>query len=277
MDTGRGPQGGSGGGGSDLSGGSPSASTTSPGVTLASAFQALPDISPRGVGGSGLITSWQQSSGMLAVGGNSATIRLWDVAREMCVTTFHTDVETCLTCLVSQAAVYSQASSSSSSSSASQGSLSSQGLSSMEFSEAGATSSSSASAHPVPSWGDAVASSAQAARGGGNSSSSSSSNAFNSAPDGMPGGNGRGLGSNKPLESTFAWSFAGFADGSIGKYSPTHSPLQPVISLPLSMSLVGCTLLDVCLCVFLCVCLLMSLSSLSSLLLPDCLTKYLTI
>jgi len=160
---------------------------TSPGVTLASAFHALPDITPRGVGGSGMITSWQQSSGMLSVGGNSSTIRLWDVAREMSVTTFHTGVETCLTCLVSQAAVYSMTDMSSSTPDIIKSN-------SQDYSEAGAASNSGAD---HPSWGDTVA---------------NSTNPMNAD---IPGGGIEGL-RQKPLESSFAWSFAGFADGSIG-------------------------------------------------------------
>ena len=165
--------------------------STSAGVTLASAFQALPDISPRGVGGSGLVTSWQQSSGMLSVGGNSSTIRLWDVAREMSVTTFHTGVETCLTCLVSQAAMYSQTDH------ASGGADTSGGVSGQDFAEGGGVN--TAAADSQMSWGETVANSASAREqeGGGLA------------------GVMRGL-AGKPLESSFAWSFAGFADGSIG-------------------------------------------------------------
>jgi hypothetical protein len=164
-----------------------SANVTSPGVALASAFQALPDITPRGVGGSGMITSWQQSSGMLSVGGNSSTIRLWDVAREMSVTTFKTGVETCLTCLVSQAAVYSHSDSTSPSDI--------NGSSNQEFPDG-----SNKGGPDSLSWGDTVA---------------NSTNARDSRS--IPGGSMRGLAS-KPLESSFAWSFAGFADGSIGVF-----------------------------------------------------------
>lgn len=157
---------------------------TAPGVTLASAFQALSDITPRGVGGSGMITSWQQSSGMLSVGGNSSTIRLWDVSREMSVTTFHTGVETCLTCLVSQAAMCSQSDSYSRD-------TSSANNANQEFSEGGATS------NNASSWGETVA----------------DSMTHGENRDGMRGM--RGL-MGRSLDSSFAWSFAGFADGSIG-------------------------------------------------------------
>ena len=119
----------------------------SSGVVLASAFKALPDIAGGAVG-SGMVLSWQQSSGLLSVGGNSSTVRLWDVSQEKCVTVFQTGVETCLTTLVSQTASFQN-----------------------NISET--------------SWGAGIV-------GSGNSSPSSN--------------------------ALFAWSFAGFADGSIGIY-----------------------------------------------------------
>ena len=54
--------------------------------------------------GSGLVSSWQQSNGMLNVGGNTSTIRLWDVTREQCVRVYETKSQTCTTCIVSQSA-----------------------------------------------------------------------------------------------------------------------------------------------------------------------------
>jgi WD40 repeat protein len=120
----------------------------SSGVVLASAFKALPDITGGAVG-SGMVLSWQQSSGLLSVGGNSSTVRLWDVSQEKCVTVFQTGVETCLTTLVSQTAAFQN--------------------------NVGEN-----------SWGAGIVNSGNAA--------STSSNAL------------------------FAWSFAGFADGSIGIY-----------------------------------------------------------
>jgi hypothetical protein len=77
--------------------------TESSGVLLASAFHALPDISGGSVG-SGLVMSWQQKGGLLSAGGNSSTIRLWDVSQEKCVTTFQTGMDTCLTAMVAQTA-----------------------------------------------------------------------------------------------------------------------------------------------------------------------------
>jgi WD40 repeat protein len=118
------------------------------GVVLASAFKALPDISGGAVG-SGMVLSWQQSSGLLSVGGNSGTVRLWDVSQEKCVTVFQTGVDTCLTTLISQTASFQN--------------------------KVGES-----------SWGAGIVNSANAAPSSNN--------------------------------SLFAWSFAGFADGSIGIY-----------------------------------------------------------
>lgn len=124
---------------------SDSISRAGSGVVLSSAFKALPDITGGSVG-SGMVLSWQQSSGLLSVGGNSGTIRLWDVSQEKCVTVFQTGVDTCLTTLVSQTASF-------------QNNL------------------------IESSWGAGIA-----------------NNGFS------------------PSASLFAWSFAGFADGSIGIY-----------------------------------------------------------
>lgn len=63
--------------------------TSSGGATLAAAFVALPDVIEI-QRGSGLVSSWDQSAGNLLVGGNSPTIRLWDLAREQCVRAFQT-------------------------------------------------------------------------------------------------------------------------------------------------------------------------------------------
>jgi WD40 repeat protein len=117
------------------------------GVALASAFKALPDIAG-GSAASGMVLSWQQSSGLLSVGGNSEVIRLWDVSQEKCVTVFQTGVESCLTTLVSQTASFKTNTSDS-------------------------------------SWGAGIVNSSNPA---------------------------------SPPSSLFAWSFAGFADGSIGIY-----------------------------------------------------------
>jgi WD40 repeat protein len=75
---------------------------TSPGISLATAFIALPDM-PDTSRGSGMVTSWLQQTGTLVVGGNSKTIRLWDLQREQCVRTYTTGLNTCTTCLASKA------------------------------------------------------------------------------------------------------------------------------------------------------------------------------
>ena len=54
---------------------------------LASAFFALPDVAET-TRGSGMVLSWQQHSGTLVVGGNSSTVRLWDLGREQCVSEY---------------------------------------------------------------------------------------------------------------------------------------------------------------------------------------------
>ena len=127
-------------------------STESSGVVLASAFKALPDITGGSVG-SGMVMSWQQSGGLLSTGGNSATIRLWDVSQEKCITTFQTGMDTCLTTLVSQ------------------------------------TASLRGSFDQKSSWGSGIA----------------DSNAMRSLY-------------RDDMGPVYAWSFAGFADGSIGLY-----------------------------------------------------------
>ena len=67
-------------------------------VELATAFSALPDIAETSRG-SGLLLSWQQSTGTLLAGGNSSSIRVWDLGREQCVRVFDTGSKTCLTAL----------------------------------------------------------------------------------------------------------------------------------------------------------------------------------
>jgi regulator-associated protein of mTOR len=70
-------------------------------ATLASSFMALPDVA-KTKGGSGMVFSWLQHTGNLVVGGNSGSIRVWDVAREQCVRAFSTGLDTCTTALASQ-------------------------------------------------------------------------------------------------------------------------------------------------------------------------------
>lgn len=76
-----------------------------PNVTLATAFVALPDVAETSRG-SGMVFSYLQHTGNLIVGGNSSSIRVWDLAREQCVRAFATGLDTCTTALASQS-VYS--------------------------------------------------------------------------------------------------------------------------------------------------------------------------
>lgn len=69
---------------------------------LCSAFSALPDID-NSITGSGVVLAWHQSSGTLLAGGNSQSIRLWDLSREQCVRAFDTGMDTCLTALATEA------------------------------------------------------------------------------------------------------------------------------------------------------------------------------
>ncbi len=73
----------------------------SPPPVLAAAFTALPDIAPTSRG-SGLIIDWQQHSGILAAGGNSETIRLWDVSREQCARVLYTGMKQCTSAISCQ-------------------------------------------------------------------------------------------------------------------------------------------------------------------------------
>ena len=73
----------------------------STGASLASAFIALPDVA-QDSRGSGMVLSWIQPSGTLVAGGNSSTIRVWDVGREQCVRVFDTGLDTCTTAIASR-------------------------------------------------------------------------------------------------------------------------------------------------------------------------------
>ena len=77
--------------------------------SLVAAFHALPDIADTS-SGSGMIITWQQSTGSLVSAGNSSTIRLWDMAREQCVRVFQTGLDTCTTSLCAQTVSGSQSS-----------------------------------------------------------------------------------------------------------------------------------------------------------------------
>ena len=73
--------------------------------SLAGAFLALPDIASSNRG-SGMISDWQQHSGVLAVAGNSETIRLWDVNREQCARVLHTSSNKCATAISCQSVAW---------------------------------------------------------------------------------------------------------------------------------------------------------------------------
>lgn len=75
--------------------------------SLATAFTALPDIAASSRG-SGVVTDWQQHSGVLAVGGNSETIRLWDVAKEQCCRVLYTGMAKCTTSISTQSVSYNK-------------------------------------------------------------------------------------------------------------------------------------------------------------------------
>lgn len=85
-------------GGNAVGSGSPGLNNGMANVELATAFAALPDIAETSRG-SGVVISWQQSAGTLVVGGNSGTMRVWDLGREQNVRTFQTGVEACLTAM----------------------------------------------------------------------------------------------------------------------------------------------------------------------------------
>ncbi|CAE6463964.1 unnamed protein product [Rhizoctonia solani] len=47
--------------------------------------------------GSGLVTDWQQESGLLLVGGDSRVVRVWDGFQELCLAEIFTQMDTCVT------------------------------------------------------------------------------------------------------------------------------------------------------------------------------------
>jgi len=63
--------------------------------SLVSSFVAAPEIATETRYTSGLVSEWQQLGGRLFVGGNSAFIRLYDLAAEKCINSFNTKSETC--------------------------------------------------------------------------------------------------------------------------------------------------------------------------------------
>jgi regulator-associated protein of mTOR len=49
--------------------------------------------------GPGILTEWQQDHGLLYVAGDIPHIKVWDLERELCVQTFRTEIEACVTSL----------------------------------------------------------------------------------------------------------------------------------------------------------------------------------
>ena len=63
--------------------------------SLTAAFFAAPDMVAGGQ--SGLILEWQQYSGRLIAGGNSNSIRCWDLGAEKCVSVLESQSDACVT------------------------------------------------------------------------------------------------------------------------------------------------------------------------------------
>ena len=70
----------------------------SPDPAVITAFSALPGLTP-GQRGSGHIMKWDQENGLLACGGVSSVIRLWDLNSELCSSTLPTGADSCITCI----------------------------------------------------------------------------------------------------------------------------------------------------------------------------------
>ena len=68
---------------------------------LISSFLAAPDIVTDKRYSSGLVCEFQQCTGQLIAGGNTKTIRLWDVEKQMCTNTFGSQSDASLTTLTS--------------------------------------------------------------------------------------------------------------------------------------------------------------------------------
>ncbi|ETV91087.1 hypothetical protein, variant 1 [Aphanomyces invadans] len=62
------------------------------------AFAAVPDLTP-GTRGSGLVTTWQQQTGLFFAGGNCSTLRGWQLDHEMCTIAVPTQTDACVTSL----------------------------------------------------------------------------------------------------------------------------------------------------------------------------------
>lgn len=70
-------------------------------VEVVTAFKALPNNEPSSFGESGVVTDWQQSTGLLIVGGNSREIKVWNSRRESCIENLKTRSNSPLTTISS--------------------------------------------------------------------------------------------------------------------------------------------------------------------------------
>ncbi|PLW35392.1 hypothetical protein PCANC_18310 [Puccinia coronata f. sp. avenae] len=70
-------------------------------LEVVSAFKGLPNNEPSSLGESGCVTDWQQSTGLLIVGGNSRDMKVWNSRRESCIEELNTRSNSCLTSLSS--------------------------------------------------------------------------------------------------------------------------------------------------------------------------------
>jgi len=70
-------------------------------LEVVSAFKGLPNNEPSSLGESGCVTDWQQSTGLLIVGGNSRDMKIWNSRRESCIENIKTRSNSCLTTLSS--------------------------------------------------------------------------------------------------------------------------------------------------------------------------------
>lgn len=169
-------------------------SVLDPDISLASSFLALPDVADTSRG-SGIIMSWQQSCGSLTVGGNSGTIRIWDLGREQCVRIFATGLETCVTAIASRSVTHDTF-----------------GGHGSAFGGGGSSGSGSGSGS-----GNSGGGLDPGAIPGCRSSLPAGSNSSNGGNNGLNNGSSGGIAGPVSAETVpLTWTFAGFADGSVG-------------------------------------------------------------
>ncbi|MBW0485905.1 hypothetical protein O181_025620 [Austropuccinia psidii MF-1] len=70
-------------------------------MEVVTAFKGLPNHEPSTLADAGVVTDWQQSTGLLLVGGNSREIKVWNSCRESCVENIKTRANSCMTSLSS--------------------------------------------------------------------------------------------------------------------------------------------------------------------------------